>query len=73
MPPDSSPGNVQPTSWLKNLLNPFQPTQFLAHRPVESDVQATARPSPYCHWARIGSSRAETRTCCAADLMVVPL
>ena len=73
MPPVSSPGNVQLTIWLKNRLKPFQPTQSFAQRPVESDVQATDRPSPYCHDARSGSSRAVTSTLWAADLMVVPL
>ena len=73
MPPVSSPGNVQPTSWLKNFVKPGQAIQFLAQRPVESDVHATDRPRPYCHWARSGSSRGETRTSCAADLIVVPL
>ena len=73
MPPVSSPGKVQLTSWLKNRLNPLQPTQSFAQRPVESDVQATERPSPYCHDARSGSSRAVTSTLWAADLMVVPL
>ena len=73
IPPDSSPGNVQLTSWLKNRLKPFQPTQSAAHRPVESEVHATERPRPYCHWARSGSSRALTSTVCAADLAVVPL
>ena len=33
MPPVSSPGNVHDTSWLKNRLNPLQPTQSLAQRP----------------------------------------
>ena len=73
MPPLSSPGNVQPTIWLKNLENPDQPIQLLAQRPVESEVHATARPRPYCHWARSGSSRPVTRTVCAAGLAVVPL
>ncbi len=73
MPPVSSPGKVQLTSWLKNRLKPVQPTQFLAQRPVESEVQATARPRPYCHWARSGSSRAVTSTPWAAGLIVVPL
>ena len=73
MPPLSSPGNVQPTSWLKNFENPCQRTQFFAQRPVESDVQAIERPRPYCHWARSGSSRAVTSTVCAAGLAVVPL
>ena len=73
MPPVSSPGNVHETSWLKNFVKPFQPTQFFAQRPVESDVHATDRPSPYCHCASSGSSRGETSTCCAADLTVVPL
>ncbi len=73
MPSVSSPGNVQLTSWLKNREKPFQPSQFLAQRPVESDVQATDRPRPYCHWARSGSSRPVTRTVWAAGLAVVPL
>ena len=73
MPPLSSPGNVQPTIWLKNLPKPCQPIQFFAQRPVESDVHATERPRPYCHWARRGSSRAVTRTVWAAGLAVVPL
>ena len=73
IPPVSSPGNVQPTSWLKNLEKPSQPTQAFAQRPVESDVQATARPRPNCHWARSGSSRAVTSTVWAAALAVVPL
>src|SRR3954466_6490435 len=73
MPSVSSPGNVQLTSWVKNRLDPGQLTQFFAHRPVESDVQATDRPRPYCHCARSGSSRGETRTSWAADLTVVPL
>src|SRR5215471_17280253 len=73
MPPLSSPGNVQPTSWLKNFENPGQPSQFFAHRPVESDVHATERPRPYCHWARSGSSRPVTSTVWAADFAVVPL
>ena len=73
MPPVSSPGNVHATSWLKNFENPSQPTQSFAQRPVESDVQATDRPSPYCHWARSGSSRAVTSTVWAAALAVVPL
>ena len=73
MPPVSSPGNVHDTSWLKNRLNPLQPTQSLAHLPVVSEVHATDRPSPYCHCARSGSSREVTSTFCAADLMVVPL
>ena len=73
MPPVSSPGNVHDTSWLKNFENPFQPIQLFAQRPVESEVQATDRPSPYCHWARRGSSRAVTRTVWAAALAVVPL
>ena len=30
-------------------------TQFFAQRPVASEVQATARPSPYCQEARMGS------------------
>ena len=62
MPSVSSPGNVQPTSWLKNLAKSGQASQFLAQRPVESDVQATDRPRPYCHWARSGSWRAVTST-----------
>ena len=41
MPPASSPGNVQPTSWLKNFENPGQATQLRAQRPVESEVHAT--------------------------------
>ena len=73
MPSVSSPGNVQLTSCEKNRLNPLQPSQSLAQRPVESEVHATDRPRPYCHWARSGSSRAVTRTVCAADLAVVPL
>ena len=73
MPPVSSPGNVQLTSWLKNRLNPLQPTQSFAQRPVESDVHATDRPRPYCQEARSGSSRAVTRMLWAAGLMVVPL
>src|SRR5512146_3189463 len=73
MPPDSSPGKVHATSWLKNRLKPVHPIQFLAHRPVESEVQATDRPRPYCHWASNGSSRDVTRTSCAAGLIVVPL
>ena len=47
IPPVSSPGNVQDTSWLKNFENPVQPIQPLAQRPVESDVHATDRPKPY--------------------------
>ena len=58
---------------LKNRANPSQATQSRAQRPVESDVHATDRPSPYCHWARSGSSRAVTSTVCAAGLAVVPL
>ena len=73
IPPVSSPGNVHDTSWLKNFVNPVQPTQPFAQRPVESDVHATDRPSPYCHWARSGSSRGVTRTVWAAALAVVPL
>jgi hypothetical protein len=73
MPPLSSPGNVQPTIWLKNRLKSCQPIQDFAQRPVESEVHATARPSPYCHWARSGSSRAVTSTVWAADFAVVPL
>ena len=72
-PPVSSPGKVQPTSWLKNWLKPFQPSQFLAHLLVESDVQATDFPRPYCHCARTGSSRSLTRIVWAADFAVVPL
>ena len=48
------PGTSSSTSWVKNRLKPGQPTQFFAHRPVESDVQATDRPRPYCHCARSG-------------------
>ena len=73
IPPVSSPGNVHDTSWLKNLEKPSQASQLFAQRPVESDVQATDRPRPYCHWARSGSSRAVTRTVWAAALAVVPL
>ena len=73
MPPDSSPGRVQETSWPKKRVKPSQPTQSLAQRPLASDVQATARPRPYCHWARTGSDRPETRTDVAAALTVVPL
>ena len=73
MPPLSSPGNVQPTIWLKNFENPCQPIQLFAQRPVESDVQATDRPRPYCHWASSGSSRAVTSTVWAAGFAVVPL
>ena len=73
MPSVSSPGNVQLTSWEKKRLNPAQGSQSLAHRPVESDVHATDRPRPYCHWARSGSSRAVTSTVWAAGLAVVPL
>ncbi len=73
MPPLSSPGNVQATSWLKKREKPLQPTQLLAQRPVESEVQATARPSPYCHCASSGSSRSVTSTVWAAGLAVVPL
>ena len=73
MPPVSSPGNVHDTSWLKKREKPSQPTQSRAQRPVESEVQATDRPRPYCHCARSGSSRAVTRTVCAAALAVVPL
>ena len=67
------PGTSSDTSWLKNREKPSQPTQSFAQRPVESDVQATDRPRPYCHWARSGSSRAVTSTVCAAGLAVVPL
>ena len=73
MPPLSSPGNVQPTIWLKNCENPLQPIQLFAQRPVESEVHATDRPRPYCHCARSGSSRAVTSTVWAAGLAVVPL
>src|SRR5262245_61089520 len=73
MPPVSSPGNVHDTSWLKKREKPVQPSQSRAQRPVESDVHATDRPRPYCHCARTGSSREETNTSCAADLIVVPL
>ena len=68
MPPVSSPGNVQRTSWVKKRSKPCQPTQSLAQRPVASDVQATDRPRPYCHWARSGSSRPVTRTVCGGGL-----
>ena len=73
IPPVSSPGNVHETSWLKNFEKPSQPSQLFAQRPVESDVHATDRPRPYCHWARSGSSRAVTSTVCAAAFAVVPL
>ena len=73
MPPLSSPGNVQPTIWLKNFEKLCHGTQFLAQCPVESEVHATARPRPYCHWASTGSSRSDTSTVCAAALAVVPL
>ena len=73
MPAVSSPGNVQPTSWLKNFENACQPTQFFAHFPVASEVHATDRPRPYCHCASSGSSRAVTNTVWAAGLAVVPL
>ena len=73
IPPVSSLGNVQLTSWLKNCAKPSQLTYAFAQRLVESDVQATARPSPNCHWARSGSSRAVTSTVWAAAFAVVPL
>ena len=39
-----------------------QLSQSLAHCPLASEVQATARPRPYCHWANKGSCSSPPRS-----------
>src|SRR5258708_23627959 len=47
---------VERITWLQNRPKSDQFVQFFPQRVVASDVQATARPSPYCQDASNGSS-----------------
>src|SRR5207244_4084992 len=49
----------------------IQVNQFCPHLARASEVNATARPRPYCQWARIGSPFSETSGVSARALGVV--
>ncbi len=73
MPSLSCGGRVQATSWAVSVPNSAVPIHGAAHCWRASDVHATARPSPYCHWASSGSSRAVRSATVALPLAVVAL
>src|SRR5438132_514132 len=66
-------GIAQRTAWAQNFLKSPQVNQAADHLVFASDVQATERPSPYCHCARIGSARTSSgaSTVCAWSLIEV--
>src|ERR1043165_8585587 len=72
-PGEASRGKIQPTIWATKVGNWGHLTQSVAQRPFTSEVQATERPRPYCHWARMGSPCGEVIIRSALGLRVDPL
>src|SRR5438093_6600016 len=72
-PGEASLGMVQPISWPAKRENRGHFTQSVAHLPFTSGVQATERPSPYCHCARMGSPEGDLMISSALGLRVAPL
>src|SRR5438067_12519958 len=68
---DPAAGNTHDTRFAQKRFAPGSRTQSFVQRPAASLVQATERPSPYCHAASTGSSLLLASTISAAGLGVV--